>query len=99
MARVGAQDLYRDAEPLISVLMPTYNRAELLRERSVASVLRQTYSRFEIVIVGDACTDHTESLLRDALRKCVLDEIDSQEKLVARIEASIIGEAPPREEG
>ena len=66
MARVGAQDLYRDAEPLISVLMPTYNRAELLRERSVASVLRQTYSRFEIVIVGDACTDHTESLLRDA---------------------------------
>lgn len=66
MARVRAQDLYRDAEPLISVLIPTYNRAELLRERSVASVLRQTYSRFEIVIVGDACTDRTESLLRDA---------------------------------
>jgi len=66
MARAGAQDLYRDAEPLISVLMPTYNRAELLRERSVASVLRQTYSRFEMVIVGDACTDHTEALLRDA---------------------------------
>ena len=66
MARVGARDLYRDAEPLISVLMPTYNRAELLRERSVASVLRQTYSHFEIVIVGDACTDHTEALLRDA---------------------------------
>jgi glycosyltransferase involved in cell wall biosynthesis len=66
MARMRAQDLYRDAEPLISVLIPTYNRGELLRERSVASVLRQTYSRFEIVIVGDACTDHTESLLRDA---------------------------------
>ncbi len=66
MARVRAQDVYRDAEPLISVLIPTYNRAELLRERSVASVLRQTYSRFEIVVVGDACTDHTESLLRDA---------------------------------
>jgi len=66
MARLRAQDLYREVEPLISVLIPTYNRAELLRERSVASVLRQTYSRFEIVIVGDACTDHTESLLRDA---------------------------------
>ncbi len=65
-ARLKAQDLYRDAEPLISVLIPTYNRAELLRERSVASVLRQTYARFEIVIVGDACTDNTESLLRDA---------------------------------
>jgi hypothetical protein len=65
MARMRARDLYRESEPLVSVLIPTYNRAELLRERSVASVLRQSYSRFEIVVVGDACTDHTASLLRD----------------------------------
>ena len=39
-----------------------------------------------------------ESLLRAALCKCILDEIDSQEKLVARIEASIIGEAPLKED-
>jgi hypothetical protein len=65
-ARMRVRDLYREPEPLISVLIPTYNRAELLRERSVASVLRQTYSRFEIVVVGDACTDQTGSLLRDA---------------------------------
>jgi len=64
-ARMRAKDLYREPEPLVSVLIPTYNRAQLLRERSVASVLRQTYSRFEIVVVGDACTDHTGSLLRD----------------------------------
>ena len=62
-ARRGARDVYRDPEPLISVLIPTYNRAHLLVERSVASVLRQTYQRFEVVIVGDACTDGTEAHL------------------------------------
>ncbi len=65
LARLAARNLYRDPEPLISVLIPTYNRAELLVKRSVASVLRQTYPRFEIVVVGDACTDDTEALLRD----------------------------------
>jgi hypothetical protein len=65
LARLAAQNLYHDSEPLISVLIPTYNRAELLVKRSVDSVLQQTYPRFEIVIVGDACTDNTETLLRD----------------------------------
>jgi glycosyltransferase involved in cell wall biosynthesis len=65
LARQRARDLYRNAEPLISVLIPTYNRAELLVSRSVASVQRQTYTHFEIVIVGDACTDNTEALLRE----------------------------------
>jgi glycosyltransferase involved in cell wall biosynthesis len=64
LARLTARNLYRDSEPLISVLIPTYNRAELLLKRSVASVLRQSYPRFEIVIVGDACTDDTEAQLR-----------------------------------
>ena len=63
LARLGAQELYSEPEPLVSVLIPTYNRAKLLRDRSVVSVLRQTYQRFEIVVVGDACTDNTEALL------------------------------------
>jgi len=65
LARLAARHLYRDSEPLISVLIPTYNRGELLVKRSVASILRQTYQRFEIVVVGDACTDNTAALLRD----------------------------------
>lgn len=50
----------RRANPLISVYIPTYNRVDLLLERSVPSVLNQTYKNFELLIVGDHCTDDTE---------------------------------------
>lgn len=49
--------------PKVSVILPAYNRAHLL-ERSVSSVLRQTYNDFELIIVDDASTDDTEKLVR-----------------------------------
>jgi glycosyltransferase involved in cell wall biosynthesis len=57
---------YEDAteEPLISVYVPTYNRADLLMERAVPSVLAQSYTNFEFIVVGDHCTDKTEEFVR-----------------------------------
>ena len=43
-----------------SVVIPTYNRAHLL-ERSVSSVLRQTYGDIELIIVDDGSTDQTRA--------------------------------------
>lgn len=45
-----------DTEPLVTIRIATFRRAGLLMERSLASALRQTYERLDILIVGD-CTD------------------------------------------
>lgn len=53
--------VYDKKEPLVSVCIGTYNRAQLLIERSLKSILNQTYSNLEVIVVGDHCTDETES--------------------------------------
>ena len=51
------------SQPLVSVVIPTYNRAALLRE-AIASVLRQCYAPLELIVVDDGSTDATVACLR-----------------------------------
>ena len=39
--------------PLVSFVVPTYNRRELLRDRSLPSLLGQTHTDIEVLVVGD----------------------------------------------
>lgn len=45
--------------PLVSVVIPTYKRLELL-SRAIASALNQDYANLEVVVVGDSCPDLAE---------------------------------------
>jgi glycosyltransferase involved in cell wall biosynthesis len=48
--------------PLISVIIPTYNRAALVVE-AVESVLAQTFTDFELIVIDDGSTDETAARL------------------------------------
>jgi glycosyltransferase involved in cell wall biosynthesis len=48
--------------PRVSVVMPTFNRAKEL-PRSIRSVLSQTFSDLELIIVDDASSDNTEEVI------------------------------------
>jgi glycosyltransferase involved in cell wall biosynthesis len=49
--------------PLISVIIPTYNWSNVLK-LAITTVLWQTYQNFEIIVVGDACTDDSEEIVK-----------------------------------
>jgi glycosyltransferase involved in cell wall biosynthesis len=53
------QEVFKTESPLVSVCVSTFNRANLLTTRCLPSILKQTYTNLEVIVVGDACTDNT----------------------------------------
>ncbi|HAL9122530.1 TPA: glycosyltransferase family 2 protein, partial [Escherichia coli] len=55
-------------KPLVSVLIPVYN-AEKYIERSLNSIINQTYKNLEIIIINDGSTDRTLDIIRTFTEK------------------------------
>lgn len=55
---------------MVSVIIPTYNRAGTLM-RSIRSVMEQSYSEWELIIVDDGSTDNTKDIVKPVLEQDV----------------------------
>ena len=51
---------------LVSIVMPSYNTAQFIKE-SIQSVLNQTYTNWELIIVDDCSTDNTDDVVKPFL--------------------------------
>ena len=59
----GSDGIEREAG-LVSIIMPSYNTA-LFIEETIQSVLNQTYTNWELIIVDDCSTDNTDEVLEN----------------------------------
>jgi len=68
--RLTEENKNNENQPLVSVGIPTYNRASTL-VKSIESVLQQTYRNIEVIISDNASTDETQSICE---KFCNLDQ-------------------------
>jgi glycosyltransferase involved in cell wall biosynthesis len=64
---IRAAEQRQSLQPLVSIIIPTYNRCNLLQE-AVESCLTQSYTNVEVVIVDDGSTDDTAQHVAGRLR-------------------------------
>ncbi|WP_299395096.1 glycosyltransferase family 2 protein [uncultured Gelidibacter sp.] len=55
-------------EPLVSVIIPTYNRAHLILE-TIQSVVMQSYNNWECLVIDDGSTDNTRQIVNECNNK------------------------------
>ena len=55
-------------KPVISIVIPFYNEEKFLK-RAINSVVNQTYSSIQIILVDDGSTDKSTALRQRILRK------------------------------
>ncbi|MCX7834933.1 MAG: glycosyltransferase [bacterium] len=72
-------------EPIVSVVIPVYNRAKLIG-KAIESVQQGTFQQFEIMVVDNASTDNTVSVVKEYIQK------DPRIRLLQR-SSNVIGEA------
>jgi glycosyltransferase involved in cell wall biosynthesis len=76
--------------PLISVILPVYNAEKFLNE-SINSILEQTYTHFELIIVNDGSTDGSQAIIEHYSDPRIKNIFHTQNKgLVASLNIAIV---------
>ena len=65
---IGFIGYQRMKKPLVSVVMLTYKRADIVPE-AIESILNQTYKNFELIILNDGSPDNTDDVIAGYLKK------------------------------
>ncbi len=58
--------LYKSFNPAVSIILPTFNRAQLL-SRAIESVLNQSFEDWELIIIDDGSSDDTYEVVNKYL--------------------------------
>lgn len=58
-----------NSKPLVSIIIPTYNRVDITIATSIPSVLNQTYTNWELLIIDDGSTDNTKEVCKQLTEK------------------------------
>ena len=61
-------NLFSEKKPLVSVIVPSYNHIDFI-EDTIRSVIGQTYSNVELVVIDDGSTDGSPELLKTLSNK------------------------------
>jgi len=76
-------------EPLVTVLMPVYNAEKYVGE-AIESILNQTFTDFEFLIIDDGCTDKTVDIISSYIdRRIRLVQNGKNIKLIATLNKGI----------
>lgn len=57
-----------NANPTFSIIVPTFNRADLLYD-TINSILQQEFTDFELLVIDDGSTDHTAEIMADYCKR------------------------------
>ena len=55
-------------QKLVSIIMPAFNAANTI-EKSIESVLNQTYKDWELIVINDGSTDNTNKIVKKLIKK------------------------------
>lgn len=70
--------------PLVSIIMPNYNGVDFL-EKSITSVINQTYTHWQLVIVDDKSTDSSIKLIEEFKDSRILRPIELEKNMGAAV--------------